>query len=397
MKIGFWGNFGTHNFGNECTLHAMLSGARRHSSGAEFHGISNDPVDTIERHHISALPISRSQPSAFARLPRPLRQLLHLMISEPQDWLRVMRAMRRIDVLVMTGTGMITDANEGAMGAPYQMFKWVLSAKVAGKNVKYVSVGTETLTHSVQQFWLATSLRLANYRSFRDEASRERAARLTSRVLRDGIYPDLAFSLPESLVARRVRAAHGKTTVAVGIYAVEWGTAMMRNYVETIGMFIVWLIDHGYRVRIVIGDAQYDTSVRVDLRNWLAGKNALSQVIDELASSFEQLMDQLADVDLVVATRFHNVLLSLVLGKPVLSLSHMDKNDQLMHAMGMSAYCRSLKNIRLEEVVALFQELEKNAEDLRRSIKERGDFFREQLEQQYAALFQDEQRPHASE
>ena len=124
----------------------------------------------------------------------------------------------------------------------------------------------------------------------------------------------------------------------MGIYAVESGPDAIRGYIEEIGTFVLWLLERGYRPRIVIGDAEYDEGIRVELREWFEKKNVVHEVVDERASSFEELMAQLAQADLVVATRFHNVLLSLMKEKPVLSVSHMDKNDQLMAAMGLGAY-----------------------------------------------------------
>ena len=81
-------------------------------------------------------------------------------------------------MLVMTGTGMITDANEGLFGVPYQMFKWVVAARVARRKVKFVSVGAEKLDDPIKLFFLTWSLRLADYRSYRDELTRERATGL---------------------------------------------------------------------------------------------------------------------------------------------------------------------------------------------------------------------------
>ncbi len=387
MKIGFWGNFGTGNFGNECTLSAILSNVRRYVPNAECVCISNDPSDTIERHHIESYPISLAQGESTVHLSRPVRWMNRLM-SEGRDWVRVFRTMRQFDMLIMTGTGMIADANEGTLGAPYQMFKWVISATVARRPVKFVSVGVEVLTQYRQHFWLASSLRLAAYRSFRDHMSRERAAKLIRKAQHDEIFPDLAFSLPESIISSRHSVSSRLTNVVVGIYAVEGGQDQVRKYVSTIGTFILWLVERNYLVRIVIGDAQYDYAVRDSLRSWLTERAPQANVIDEDATSFEQLMVQLAEADLVVATRFHNVLLAAILGKPVISISHMDKNDELMRAMGLEKYCCQLNGAKPENIMSLFEDLVRNSEAIRQSIEERALEFRNLLDRQYGDLFQ---------
>jgi polysaccharide pyruvyl transferase WcaK-like protein len=386
LRIGFWGPFGTHNLGNECTLYAMLSGARRHVPTAELVGVCNDPRDTTERHGVRAVPIAVAPEDDFLPLPGPLRKLRR-PVWEVGDWLRVIRSMRTLDMLVVTGTGIITDEREGATGMPYQMFKWVIAARLAGRKVKFVSVGAEKLIDPVKLFFLRWSLRLAEYRSYRDGVTRKRAAGLWPLAERDPLYPDLAFSMPEALMRDRPTPPAGARTVAVGIYTVHGGEAALRAYVEKIGSFVLWLLEHGYRTRIVLGDNAYDGDALVALRSWLASRQALERVIDEPVRSFEELMDQLAEADLVVATRFHNVLLSLLLEKPVVSISHMDKNDELMAAMGLSAYCRGLDQASSDDIVQLFLALEANADSIRSLLKTKLEQFRNELEQQYDTIF----------
>jgi polysaccharide pyruvyl transferase WcaK-like protein len=386
LKVGFWGNFGTHNLGNECTLNAMLDGARRHLTNAELVGVCSDPSDTEPRHHVAAVPIAREPEPSFLPLPGPLGRVRR-PVWELADWVRVLRAMRELDMLVVTGTGIITDANEGKLGMPYQMFKWVVAARLTGRKVKFVSVGAEKLSQPLQLFFLRWSLRLAEYRSYRDGITRKRAEGLLPSAGTDPLYPDLAFSLPKALTSPAPKPAGAPTTVAVGIYAVESDEATKQAYVETIGQFVLWLLERGYRTRIVIGDVRYDTPMLEQLRAWLRAHDALSRVVDEPVASFEDLLQQLADADLVVATRFHNVLLSVLLGKPVVSISHMDKNDALMQALGLSAYCHGLAGVDLALVIRLFQDLERDRDKVVSLIQDKLELFRNQLERQYQIVF----------
>ncbi len=386
MRIGFWGPFGAHNMGNECTLYSMLSSARRLVADAEFVAVCHEPEDTTARHHVPAVPIARQPGDKFLPLPGPLRPLRRLL-WEVGDWFRVIRAMRKLDMLVMTGTGMITDDHEGATGLPYQMFKWVVAARLCGRKVKFVSVGAEKLIDPVKLFMLSWALRLAEFRSFRDGVTRTRAAGLWGEAANDPLYPDLAFSMPPALTRDRPEPTGTVRTVVVGIYTVEGGPERMRVYIEKIGRFVLWLLERGYRPRIVLGDNRYDVDARNALRSWLAARNALDRVVDEPVSSFEGLMDQIAEAHLVVATRFHNVLLSLLLKKPVVSISHRDKNDQLMAAMGLSAYCRGMNTVTFEEIVQLFQDLEANADTIRATLAQKLDQYRADLELQYGTIF----------
>jgi polysaccharide pyruvyl transferase WcaK-like protein len=292
----------------------------------------------------------------------------------------------------MTGTGMITDTHESSFGMPYQMFKWTVLSRLWRRRIAFVSAGAEGLNDRLHLFFLGWSLRLAHYRSYRDPLSKQRAVSLYSGASTDPVYPDLAFSLDKSLAAPAKPVFSGPRTVAIGIYAVESGLDAVKSYVEEIGTFVLWVLERGYQPRIVIGDAEYDEDIRVDLIAWLERKNVAHKVLSEHASSFQELMAQLAQADFVVATRFHNVLLSLLLEKPVVSVSHMDKNDQLMAAMGLGAYCLPLVGMRHSDVVAKFRELEENSDQVRVAIGQKLASFRERLEEQYARIFGDLRR-----
>ena len=49
---------------------------------------------------------------------------------------------------------------------------------------------------------------------------------------------------------------------------------------------------------------------------------AEERIIDEPIASVDDLLKQLAATDVVVATRFHNVLLALLLNKPAIAISY---------------------------------------------------------------------------
>ena len=74
------------------------------------------------------------------------------------------------------------------------------------------------------------------------------------------------------------------------------------------------------------------------------------RIIDEPVASVEDLLSQIATIDFVVATRFHNVLLSLLLNKPVIAISFHHKCSSLMSQMGLSEYCQDINNLRCRQV-----------------------------------------------
>ena len=396
-RIGFWGNFGTWNWGNECTLQAAVANVRLHLPAAELVCFCSDPADVEERHGIRAFPIGRAErrrrksegPGASAPPRLPAR-----LLGPFRDWLDALRLVRRADLLLMTGTGMLADEGEGPFGLPYDMFRWAIAARLLGRRVAFASVGVEAIEHPLSRFFIRASLRLAHYRSYRDEQSRERLRRMGLAVERDPIYPDLAFSLPAELSAGRP-SLPGRGAVAVGLYDYrgrgQGGSAdadAYRRYLDQVATFVQWLLGRGREVRVVIGDLSYDEPVAADLRASLEarGVELRDRYRDDLARSPAEVLQQLAGADLVVASRFHGILLSLFLGKPALSVSYDRKNDALMAEMGLGRYCQSIEELDGRRLVEQFLDLESRAGELGPALAERAKDYRARLEEQYRLL-----------
>jgi polysaccharide pyruvyl transferase WcaK-like protein len=163
-----------------------------------------------------------------------------------------------------------------------------------------------------------------------------------------------------------------------------------RAYLERLATFAGWVLARGYDVRVLIGDFAYDRAVVKEFRALLKDEVAADEaarVIDTPALSVEELLSQLAATDLVVATRFHNVVLSLILGKPVISVSFHHKCASLMKRMGLSAYTQDMSDLNVDRLIEQFRGLETNAEALRTSIARRTEESRKLLDEQYRVIF----------
>jgi polysaccharide pyruvyl transferase WcaK-like protein len=95
---------------------------------------------------------------------------------------------------------------------------------------------------------------------------------------------------------------------------------------------------------------------------------------------------------MVVATRFHNVLLALMLNRPVIALSYHEKIRSLMAGMGLADYCQDAALLDVPNLIEQFTRLEKNAEILSASMKQKAAEYRADLDEQYGRIFGDLQR-----
>ena len=112
-------------------------------------------------------------------------------------------------------------------------------------------------------------------------------------------------------------------------------------------------------------------------------------IIDEPICSVESLLSQIVATDIVVATRFHNVLLALLCDKPVISISFHDKCESLMSAMGLSEYCLDINDLKADRLIEKFCQLEANSDTIKPSIRAKAREFREALDDQYKFIFHD--------
>src|SRR5208283_1029150 len=119
-------------------------------------------------------------------------------------------------------------------------------------------------------------------------------------------------------------------------------------YMVKMKRFTRWLVDSGYRVRLFGGDNLWDDSVveeiAADARAYRPELGA-EWVGAQPVSSFTELMQSVAPLGTVVATRYHNVICALKLCKPTISLGYSPKFVSLMEDMGMpgfSQYAHSL-------------------------------------------------------
>jgi polysaccharide pyruvyl transferase WcaK-like protein len=142
-------------------------------------------------------------------------------------------------------------------------------------------------------------------------------------------------------------------------------------------------------VRLLIGDTLYDNTVKQDLIELLRqhGFNEDEQIINEPISSVADVLSQLAASDMVVSARFHNVLLALMLDKPVVSLSYHKKFASLVAGVGLPEYCHDIDHLDVDRLTGHIVELEKRAGKLMPHVRQKVEEYSNALEEQYARIF----------
>lgn len=399
LKVSFFGHFGSANSGNESTLLAILLRLRSLSPESEFCCISTNPEAVVARYGIEAVPITTRVARIWDRdipLARRVPMAFVGVGAELRQYARAFRKLKRTDMLIVPGTGVLTDAYGLSSWGPYSVFKWVLMAKLRRSGVLFVSIGAGPIDRPVGRVLVKAALSLADYRSYRDDSSRDYLRGIGFRAKRDRVYPDLVFSLPEALLSPDDGRSEGaRRIVGLGlmVYAGRYSAADPRAetytaYLESLAVFATWLLEHDYDIRLLLGDG--DTIAIEEFRSVLQarlGSYDEERIIEQPIASVEDVLAELAATDVVVATRFHNVLLAMLLDKPVIAISFHHKCSSLMYQMKLSKYCHEIHHMDADKLIGQFRRLEQNREAVSRTIGQGVDEARAALDEQYDLLF----------
>lgn len=398
-RIGIFGHYGNSNLGDEAIITAVLHHLRGLHPGAELIAFSSNPTDTQSRHGVPAFPIHAAYHLSVAAKPGagpaptaspaagkaaeggnatpvfllPLRRLTGRLLRwarnvgpEIATCGRDYQALKGLDLFIMAGSSQFQDYFEGAWGFPLTNLKWMLLARLAGAKVVCVSVGAVPMRTRLGKFFLRRGLALASYVSLRDHDSQQ--------VLREAgfrgetsVYPDLAHSLESSPgESEAEQRKDGRRVVAINpmpvYYSEYWpehDAEKYRRYVRAVGEFADRLAGSGYEVlffstqpkdELVIKDVlSICTAPSIDRDG---GSSSRSH------ATVAELMRTLRSADVVVATRFHGIVLSLLAERPVLGICYQPKNFQLLGSFGQEAYAIDFESVSADGLWERFKRLE---------------------------------------
>jgi polysaccharide pyruvyl transferase WcaK-like protein len=378
VKIGIFGNFGIGNFGNEATLEAMLNFLKHGGSEFELTCICTNPERVQLEHAISAIPLNRSAPSL-------LRKFTNVSYA--------IQTMRKFDVLIVPGTGILNDYCSPPFGMPYTLFRWCLAAKISGAKLAFVSIGAGPLYHRLTRWFFKRAASMAEYRSYRNRFSKEYLRGMGLNVESDPVYPDLAFALPVQSPSGAQGAPSGPLKVCIGAMHyqgwrghLETDGRIYENYLGKLKQFALWQLDQNNSVALIMGDERDERAV-MDLRQAiLAERPSLPEgrLNAEVSHSRQDIMRQMNDADIVIATRFHSLVFALMLGKLTISTGYSDYHAELMEVSGLGEFCQHSDSFNVQTLIAQFTDLVSNRTRYESLVQERAGAAKEALADQEA-------------
>lgn len=358
VRVALFGLFGRGNLGNDASLEVMLDFLRRERPEAELFCVCKEPSVVARTFAVSAVPLRWT--GRIAWLPRRPARLFQRIPARIVDLAHAIGQLRRADVMIVPGTGILDDFGERPGGMPFDILKWCAAARLTRTRIAFVSVGAGPIGDSRSRWMMVTAARLAQFRTWRDEVSRAFMAGAGLDAPPTDLYPDLVFGMETGPVRRRT--AGPRLTVGVGIMTYRgWygfeagGTEVFEGYIAKMLGFVRHVIGCGHRVRFLTGDSDDWPAVEIALARLSPSERVL--VDADPIGSLHDLMDQIADTDIVVATRFHNILCALALAKPAISIGYAEKNQALMTEMGLGDLCHRIDRLDLARLIEQFEQV----------------------------------------
>lgn len=398
--IALFGLFGLGNLGNDSTLQAILYQLKRRQPEADVVCITPATEIVAAQFNVRTIALGPDYGSKLTGKGRLMRLIQRLWTDITQVGV-TLRHLRSIDRLIIPGTGALDDFGLSPLWIPYLLMHWCLLARVMRVPVEFVSVGAGPIHHPLSRFFMLQALRLASYRSYRDEKSKEYLKQVGFNSTADAIYPDLAFSLPlgedatDSLPSSLSPNSPPKTfgIGVMGYYGwnqdpVE-GEQIYQTYVAKLIEFVTWVLDQGYGVRLLMGEIPIDQRPVDDVLAAVAAHPAAQAgaITVKPILKVEDVFRAIADTDMVIATRFHNVVFGLMLARPIISLGYAAKNEVLLNEMGQVGYSQHIESFSVDTLKEQVLRLVANHAEASEKIAETNRHYRQLLDDQYDSLF----------
>lgn len=424
-KIGVFSHGGLKNLGDEALFAAVVQNIRIRVPEAQVVGFTVNPHDTEMRHGVPTFPIAQwdgptsdgpaeessaehSSSTLLSRLKQGLKRvpgavrgvqalrnfksLAKTILFEPKFLWDSYHRLRGVELLLVAGSHQLNDSY-GPWAFPLTLYKWSLLSRFTGTKFVILSVGAGPISSPISQYLIRRVLRRCSYRSYRDAVSSE----LVTSIGVTGpnpVFPDLAYSL--KLPVPRPVPEQGKAVV-IGINPVPycdiryWPTpdaARYKEYIEKLAHFTQWLDQNGYSTLFFPTQARADVLTIDDIRASLNGTAHSPRIL--LGSSLQtidDLVSEIAKADIIVANRYHGILLSLALNKPVLGVAYHAKSRALLEQTGQRDFVVDIADFSVEDLIEKLKVLHANAAESKKKIAESMAPLREALEQQYDTVF----------
>jgi polysaccharide pyruvyl transferase WcaK-like protein len=233
------------------------------------------------------------------------------------------------------------------------------------------------------------------YRSFRDEFSRQLIKGIGVGDP-NYLFPDQAFGINAEQFSVPKKES-GKPVVGVAPIAFfdprhwnETDPLVYASYVQKMGRIVAWLVKNDHDVAFFHTQVHGDDVVIPDILAWMRAHDFAREAEccrEFPVANFKQALAAISQTDMVIASRFHAVLFSYLLKKPVVGISYHQKINDMMKTFGQGDFVLPIESFEVEAAINAFQQLaastERNAGRIESTMRE----YRQLLDKHYETVF----------
>ena len=444
-KVAFTGNIGNGNLGDEISAASAVQYVRENFPDCELIAFSYYPGETCKRHKIKTYPASRyawlrekatsstqnsdAVPSsesvkssvsdagsedgdkrenpliAILRNITILRKMVNLLRSMRELFVDVYieakfiaysyKKLDGVDLLVSAGGGQFSDQFGGAWNFPFSHYKWATLCRLRNIDVAFISVGVTKAGSKLSAFFIGRALNKAQCKSFRDAYSGRCAEEFGVKDI-DGIFPDLAFAYQRKTFDARGKS-HGRKIVGVSLfphcdprYWPEADDLRYSRYVEEMAQFSCYLLENGYQVHFFPTQIRSDVLVIEDVIEIIKPRlkpSLWEQVKQVCCDEIDELMNEIAQLDVAVVTRYHGLIMSFMESTPVIAVANHQKMFDIMNSVDLGKYALDIDKVTRDELIEAFTRLIGEKEAIVESLQGKVMANRNELMKMYDNLF----------
>lgn len=357
--VAFLGLFGVGNFGNEASLRSVHIALRERIPDAQFICVCANPAAVALDHDMPAVSLQMAGLLDHVSTHRWQRIVLRPAI-EVARWAAAIRFVGRAEVLIVPGTGILDDYGVRPWEMPYDLFRWSWACRIRRVPLIFVGIGAGPIENRISRLLMRAALSNAASCSYRDAGSLRYMQSIGRRNPTDQLIPDVVFALPTREHSRELNENSPRVGVGVMSYY-GWNAPVSRQseiheqYFQQIRQVCVHLLEHGRDIDLLYGQRS-DLPVATRLRESLLGQGcAPDRVVIPGLNGIEDLVDVIRGEDLVIATRYHNIVAAMLARRPVISIGYAEKNRELLDAAKLGEFAHRIEAV---EPIAVIQQAE---------------------------------------
>lgn len=358
LRIALLSPQSNRNLGDTATFVAAIAAYRRRIPNVELIVVVPEPAESASLLGTAGFPLYGDGEFVPRGASAPEPQTLTTALQPPGRMTAVRRVYAfaaKLDAIVFTGGGLLDDFWGGSWTLPFWTLVWVAAARARGARVVFHAVGFDRLTKRASRFMALTAMRLAHYRSFRDDESRRLVEALGLRAPCD-VVPDLAFALDSADVGTPAKSKVNAPYVIVNPVSERmWTHASDGSYSEYLDCFVDLarrLLDRGYGVKLLSTQDRMDADALDHVARKLQA-DARANWEQVRVTCLDAFMALAKHAELVVSSRLHGLILPVVAGTPVVSVAPMRKMSRVMADTGMGEFNIGLAELRRDALLTI--------------------------------------------